>query len=146
MVKEWQFFLYSVLYGAEVLIVYDLIRSIRHTWRHGKVLIAAGDLLFWIATGIFLFTRVYLWNYGILRWYFFVGLFLGILLYAVTISPWVVKIVSFFLKRLKMFFSWVNILIKGVLTKVLKILGIKNGENVKTEKETAAREGADTAE
>ena len=146
MEKEWQFFLCSVLYGAQVLIVYDLIRSIRGTWQHGKILIAIGDLLFWTVIGIFLFTRLYLWNYGILRWYFFTGIFLGMLLYAAGISPWVVKFVSFFLKRLKLFFSWVKLLVKGAISKAKRILRIKNGENVKTEKEKTACEGADAAE
>ena len=145
MKHEWQFFLFSALYGVEILFVYDLIRSFRNTWKHKKILIAAGDMLFWLATGIFLFTRLYLWNNGILRWYFFVGLLLGMLVYAVGISPYVVKIVSFFLKRLKMFFSWVNILGKGITKSISKLTGIKNGEYVKSEEEKTACQEADTA-
>lgn len=146
MAKEWQFFLFSVLYGAEVLFLYDLIRSLRNTWSHGKILIAVQDMLFWLTTGVFLFTRLYKWNNGILRWYFFAGLFPGMLLYAGGISPWVVKIVSFFLKRLKMFFSWVNIILKGMFHVISKILGISNGENVKEEKEEGAGSCTDQAE
>lgn len=140
MKQEWGFFFASILYGAEIMAVYDLIRATRRTWKHGKILIAAEDLIFWLASGIFLFTRLYLWNHGILRWYFFAGLLGGILLYAVAISPTVVKIVSFFLKRLKMFFLWVNILVKRVTGSFIKILRNKNGEDVKSdETETACK-------
>lgn len=140
MKQEWGFFFSSILYGAEIMAVYDFIRAARRTWKHGKILIAAEDLIFWLASGIFLFTRLYLWNHGILRWYFFAGLLGGILLYAVAISPTVVKIVSFFLKRLKMFFLWVNILVKRVTGSFIKILRNKNGEDVKSdETETACQ-------
>lgn len=145
MKQEWGFFFYSILYGAEIMTVYDFIRAARRTWKHGKILIAAEDLIFWLASGIFLFTRVYLWNYGILRWYFFVGLLGGILLYAVAISPTVVKIVSFFLKRLKMFFLWVNILVKRVTGSFIKILRNKNGEDVKPDETETARQKGESA-
>ena len=75
-----------------------------------------------------------MWNNGILRWYFLVGVFLGMLLHAATISPLLIKIVSFFLKRLKMCFSWGNIILERFFGVVIKILGIHNGENVETEK------------
>ena len=113
------------------MLIYDLIRSIRNTWRHKKILIAAEDFVFWIAISIFLFTRVYIWNNGILRWYFFAGLLLGMLLYAAVISFRVVKFVSFFLKRLKMFFSWGNIILNRIFSVIIRFLGIKNGEDVK---------------
>ena len=146
MEKEWQFFLCSALYGAEILTGYDLIRSLRNTWKHGKILIAAEDLIFWMAAGIFLFTRLYLWNYGMLRWYFLTGIGLGMLLYAAAISNLIVKFVSFFLKRLKLFFSWVKLIIRVLFTNISRILGIKNGENVRSEKEKTACEGAEPAE
>lgn len=146
MEKEWQLFLCSALYGAELLLVYDLIRSIRNTWKHGKILIAVGDIFFWMAASIFLFVKLYGWNHGILRWYFFLGLFLGMLLYAVTIGPCIVKFVSFLLKRLKMFFSWVKLIIRESISKTLILLGINNGENGKTEKTQTACEEADQTE
>ena len=116
--------------------VYDVLRGIRHTWKQKKILIAAEDLLFWLAAGIFLFTRCYRWNYGIIRWYFLTGVFLGMLLYTASISQLFLKFVSFLLKRLKMLFYWVNIILEKLFKAIIRILGIKNGEDVKTEKET----------
>lgn len=146
MQQEWLFFLCSALYGAECFVVYDLIRAIRRTWEHGKILIAAEDIFFWAASGIFLFTRLYHWNNGILRWYFFLGLFLGMLLYAVTISDWVLKFVSFFLKRLKMFFLWGNIIVKRITAVFLWFLRIKNGKNVKSEEKKTTCQKNEPAE
>ena len=144
MLTEALFFLSSAVYGLQLFLIYDFIRAIRRTWRHKKILIAIEDISFWIAAGIFLFTRIYHWNYGVLRWYFFVGLGLGMLLYHVTISPYVLKFVCFLLKWLKMCISWVNILGKGARTRILNILGIKYGEYVKKEEAQNAKQNNET--
>ncbi len=144
MLDETFMFLKSVVYGALLLCSYDLIRAFRATWKHKNFLIAVGDLLFWLVWGIFLFSRIYKWNNGILRWYLFVGWFLGALIYYVAMSPMVFKIVCFLLKRLKMCFSWVNILGKGAVTHISRILGIKYGENVKAKKTQIAFKSNET--
>lgn len=136
MEREWQFFFASVFCGVMLLGIYDLIRAMRNTWKHKSWIIAVQDILFWLAAGILLFSCAYRWNNGIIRWYFLVGICLGMLCYRVGISQFFLEFVSFLLKRLKMFFSWVNIILERFLKTFNKILGMKNGENVKTEKET----------
>lgn len=144
MLTETLFFLSSIVYGVQLFLVYDVIRSFRRTWRHKKILIAIEDISFWIAASIFLFIRVYKWNNGILRWFFFVGIGLGTLLYYVVFSPYVLKFVCFLLKWLKMCISWVNILGKGAATRILGVLGIKYGENVKQEEAQNTKQGNET--
>lgn len=138
MEQECRFFFAAVFYGAELGLFYDLQRSVRITWEHRRWLVAVQDLLFGAGTGIYLFSRVYRWNYGVIRWYFLAGVFLGMLAYGAAISQFVLKFVSFLLKRLKMFFSWGNIILKRIIKAFYRILGIKNGENVKAEKEKDA--------
>ena len=131
---ELQLFLWSILYGVGIMFFYDLIRSVRNVFKHGKILITVGDFLFWIGIGIFLFTRLYIANGGILRGYFFLGVLSGMLAYYGTISPWVVKFVSFLIKRVKMLFSWVKIMICRVLHVKLFTGIFKNGEIFKKKK------------
>lgn len=132
---ELALFLWSVVYGVGMMFLYDLIRGICLGLERGKILIAAGDLCFWIGISVFLFTRLYAANEGILRGFFFLGLLLGMLVYYGTISPWVVQFVSFLIKRLKMMVSWVKIKLRRVLH--LKIFTgiLNNGENSKKKKE-----------
>ena len=130
---EFQLFIWSIVYGVVILFLYDLIRSVRNVFRHGKILIAVEDFMFWIGIGIFLFSRLYAANGGILRGYFFWGILSGMLAYYGTISPWTVKIVSFLIKRLKMLFSWVKIMICKVWHVRLFTGILNNGESFKKE-------------
>ena len=144
MLDETFLFLRMVAYGGALFCTYDLIRGIRAAWKHKNFLVAIGDLLFWLVWGAFLFSRIYKFNNGILRWYLFLGWFLGAIIYLVAMSPMVFKIVRFLLKRLKMCFSWVNILGKGAVTRIFKILGIKYGEKVKSKKTQSAFKSDET--
>ena len=144
MLTETLFFFSSVLYGLQMFLFYDLFRALRRTWPHKQILIAIEDISFWIAASIFLFTRVYKWNNGTLRWFFFVGLGLGTLLYYVVFSPYVLKFVCFLLKWLKMCISWVNILGKGAVTRIFRISGIKYGENVKKKEAQNTKQSNET--
>lgn len=146
MTAELIFFFRSIMYGVWLLFVYDLFRSIRRVWKHGKILTALEDNCFWVAAGIFLFTRLYFYNGGELRWYFFAGICGGMLAYFWSISPYVVKFEAFFLKRLKLFISWGKIFMKKVISFVFKTLGIYHGEKCKKKKEKGSHERTDTSE
>lgn len=138
MTRELILFLWSILYGVIILFFYDWIRSLRMVIEHGKILITIEDFIFWIAVGIFLFHRLYCNNGGILRGYFFAGILLGMVFYTGTISRFVIKFVSFLLKRLKLCISWVKIVLCKVLI-VDTILGIMKrwGKWQKRKKEEA---------
>ena len=124
-------FLRSVVYGAELLFIYDFIRSIQRVWNVRKILTVVTEMIFCIAAGIFLFVKVYEWNGGTLRWYIVVGVCGGMLAYFWSFSPYVVKIEVFSLKRLKMLISWVKIFVKKVISFVFKTLGMYYGEKCK---------------
>lgn len=142
---ELELFLWSIVYGVGMMFLYDLIRGIRLSVGHGKILIAVGDLCFWIGISIFLFTRLYGANGGILRGFFFLGLLSGMLVYYGTISPWVVQFVSFLIKRLKMMVSWVKIIMRKVLHFKLFTGIINHGESSKKKKEKGQTECAGKA-
>lgn len=124
-------FMRSIVYGAELLFVYDFIRSIRYVWNVRKILTAVAEMMFCIAAGIFLFIKVYEWNGGTLRWYIFAGVCGGMMAYSWSFSPYVVKIEVFSLKRLKMLISWVKLFMKKVISFVFKTLGMYHGEKCK---------------
>lgn len=91
---ELQFFLISILWGAILLVVYDVFRIIRRLIKHGVVMIAIEDLIFWLAAAFFIFSMIYRENNGILRGFSMIGMLLGIVLYHFSISEGVVKIVT----------------------------------------------------
>ncbi|MDF2485786.1 MAG: hypothetical protein K0R46_1954 [Herbinix sp.] len=91
---ELQFFLISILWGAILLVVYDILRIVRRLIKHGVVMIAIEDLIFWLAAGFFIFSMIYRENNGIIRGFSMIGMLLGLVLYHFSISEGVVKIVT----------------------------------------------------
>jgi spore cortex biosynthesis protein YabQ len=102
--REVYVFLTMVLAGMSIGMVFDLFRLQRKFVKSGTVLVAIEDFLFWlIAFGIVAGSIGY-FNSGELRFFEFLGLFLGCLLYFLVISErilWILeKLVRIILKIL----------------------------------------------
>lgn len=105
---EVKFFLISIACGILMLVVYDVLRIFRRIIRHGGLLVAAEDLLFWIAGGVFIFDMIYKQNYGIIRSFSILGLIIGMLFYHNMVSDKVVSWITRFIK-------WILKLIHSIL-------------------------------
>lgn len=112
---ELLLFVKSVGYGIIMAVGYDMLRILRRIIHHRPFGVITEDLCYWIGSGFFLFSRIYIQNSGILRWYIFAGVLLGMVLYHGTFSRHLVsfavkfllsaeKTISFFTKRLKFCF------------------------------------------
>ena len=75
--KELFIFLQAILAGNMIYLAYSVIRVIRRLWKHNLFFVSLEDLLFWIATGIYLFIKMYQTSDGSIRWYFVIGVMLG---------------------------------------------------------------------
>ena len=144
MKHELVLFFRSVIYGVGLLFVYDQIRSLRKVWKHGKVLTFVEDSIFWCMVSIFLFSRLYVFNAGIPRWYFFVGVCGGMVAYYESMSAYVVNFEAFLLKRLKMLIAWGKIFMKRVISSVFKALGMYHGKRNKERNKETKKKNAKT--
>lgn len=97
---ELQFFLVSIIWGALLLLVYDMLRILRRLIKHGEFLVAMEDLIFWVCASLFIFVMMYKENNGIIRGFSIMGMAIGIIIYHFAISE----------------------LLVGFLTKLIKIL------------------------
>lgn len=88
----FSFFLISITYGMGLLFFYDIYRAMRIIFHHKPVFVIIEDLSFSIFVAITSFWFLCTYNYGELRGFFFLGIFLGMLIYYTKISPQVVKI------------------------------------------------------
>ncbi len=75
--KELFIFLQAILAGNMIYLAYSVIRVIRRLWKHNLFFVSFEDLLFWIATGVYLFIKMYQTSDGSIRWYFVIGVMLG---------------------------------------------------------------------
>jgi spore cortex biosynthesis protein YabQ len=78
---ELQFFLISVLWGSIILFAYDGLRILHRLIKHGAIFLAAEDIIFWAAAGIFIYSMIYRQNSGIIRGFSVAGITIGMVLY-----------------------------------------------------------------
>lgn len=116
---ELQFFLISILWGAMVLLGYDVLRIIRRLIKHNGFFMAVEDLLFWVITSVFIFAMIYRENNGIIRGFSVMGMAIGMVLYHYILSDMIVSLITkfiftllrplrFVLKKIKQFIRFLT--------------------------------------
>lgn len=81
-------------YGLWIAAAYDVLRILRRVIRFGVIQVNLQDFLFWVITGLVLFSMMFQCNDGIVRGYLFLSVFSGGWLYHKSVSSWVVKYLS----------------------------------------------------
>ena len=111
--KEAFVFLSAVLCGGLLHMLYDLFLIIRKKSTAESVMIHVQDGLFWILALFIMFFGLLTINGGIVRFYELLGVVLGVILYRLTLSKYVLKL---FCKILAIFSKIFNIFLKILLT------------------------------
>lgn len=85
-------FIYFIITGMVLGIVFDIFRILRKSFKTSNLVTNIEDILFGIITGIILLFTIFLFNNGELRFYLFLGIFFGIMVYLLLISKYFIKI------------------------------------------------------
>lgn len=105
-------FLCSVVGGALIAFIYDAFRIKRKAIKTNTIIIHLEDFLYWILVAIIMFAVVYYSNEGEIRGYIFIGTAIGIVLYLLLLSRFVVAAALFILtvlyKALKLIYSIIS--------------------------------------
>lgn len=107
--QEWQFFLWSLLAGGLLAVIYDFLRISRKMVPTKDFIVNIEDILFCILAALVLFATAFLKNDGKIRWQGFIGALTGFVTYRLTIRNffvnssvfligWAMKILFFILK------------------------------------------------
>lgn len=80
-------FITSVVIGIISGIIYDIIKIFRIAIKHNNFIIQLEDALFWIGITFFSFTAMISRNFGDIRFFNIIGIFSGMILYILTVSP-----------------------------------------------------------
>lgn len=125
---ELQFFVISMLWGAIVLLSYDLLRILRRIIQHNAFFVAVQDLIFWVLASVFIFAMIYVKNSGTIRGFSVMGMVIGMLVYHYILSDWIVILISrgilFLLRPLSFAIKYVG---KGLnfLKNKVKVLNVR---------------------
>ena len=90
----------SILVGMGLFLLYDIFRIFRRIVPHGAVWIGVEDFLYWLLCTAAVFLMLYQKNDGMIRGFAIGGVILGMLLYFVLISRFVVKVNVCILKKI----------------------------------------------
>ncbi|MBQ3415797.1 MAG: spore cortex biosynthesis protein YabQ [Clostridia bacterium] len=98
-------FLIFVLNGILIGFTFDFFRILRISFKTKDFVTYLEDFLFWVITGIILIYSIFVFNNGEIRFFMFLGVMIGVLLYILLISKYIIKVnvslISFIKKILK---------------------------------------------
>ncbi len=100
-VIELNLVLQSAALGAALMAAYDLLRVWRRIFSHGKKVVVAEDIVFWIVAGIAIFLLLDVESQGGMRAYAIVAVAIGMFLFENLFGRWFIKFINFLLKPLQ---------------------------------------------
>lgn len=150
-------FLYFILIGAILGVVFDIFRILRRTVKTSDIMTNIQDILFGFITGSIILISIFFLNNGELRLFLFIGMIVGTTIYMLFVSKYFINLnvaIINFIKKIiilitkpfiiilkfikKVFFkpfSFIFINIKLILKKVCKIFKKTTKINKKSIKE-----------
>ena len=97
-INQAYLFLIFALDGIFIGILFDFFRILRKSFKTINLITNLEDILFWVLTGLSIIYCMYNFSDGSIRFFMFLGLGLGLLLYMLTISNFIigttVKVIS----------------------------------------------------
>ena len=94
-------FLIFIVNGLIIGFLFDLFRILRLSFKTKDFVTYLEDMTFWILTGFIVLYSIFVFNNGEIRFYIFLGIALGVLLYMTIFSSSIIKSSVFVLNFLK---------------------------------------------
>ena len=100
-INQAYLFLIFIINGIVIGLLFDLFRILRRSFKTSDLITYIQDILFWILTGFILLYSIFTFSNGEVRFYMFLGVFLGCLIYMLMISKYFININVRIIKILK---------------------------------------------
>ena len=94
-------FIIFTLDGILIGVLFDVFRVLRKTFKTKDFITYIEDILFWVLTGFIILYSMCMFCDGELRFFMFIGIIIGIAMYMITISRYVIKVSIFIINWLK---------------------------------------------
>ena len=111
--KELIFFLYFILEGIVGGILLDLLRVLRRNRKVNDFIVYLEDFVYWLVIGGMVIWLSYTLDTGAIRMYMILGLFLGMLIYFLTLTKVMYKVFDFVCRYLLRLIRWILDKFKG---------------------------------
>lgn len=80
-----------ILTGFAIGTLFDLFRILRKSFKTPDIVTYIEDIIFWILTGLTTLFAIFNFHNGEIRSYIFIGIGIGVIIYILTISKYVIK-------------------------------------------------------
>ena len=100
-INQGYLFLIFTLDGFIIGIFFDLFRILRKSFKTPNIVTYIEDIMFWILTGFLILYSIFIFNNGEVRFFMFLGIVIGIALYILTLSNYLIKISLFIINIFK---------------------------------------------
>ena len=94
-------FLIFVINGVIIGILFDFFRILRKSFKTPDFVTYIEDVIFWILTGLLTLYSIFVFNNGEIRFFMFLGIFIGIALYMLLCSTYIIKFSVFIINKTK---------------------------------------------
>ena len=98
--QEQTFILFFII-GLAIGILFDIFRAIRKSFKTSDIVTILQDIVFMLISGILIVYSIIILNCGEIRFFLFIGIFFGILIYSLTFSKICVIIFNVFVEACK---------------------------------------------
>ena len=129
-------FLCSVIGGALIGFIYDIFRIKRKAIRTNNIALYIEDFIYWIIVSLVMFGVVYYSNDGEIRGFTFLGTAIGVVLYILLLSKYVIKVALFIIRTVYRVLKVMWKVVAFPFKIVFKILRIPAGFLLKHMKKT----------
>lgn len=106
-------FLIFVMNGLLIGFLFDVFRILRISFKTKDFVTYIEDILFWLITGAIILYSIFKFNNGEIRFYMFLGIAIGVILYIMLFSKYIIQ---FNVKAIK--------IIKQTLRKIIQVIYI----------------------
>ena len=93
-------FLIFTFDGFIIGLLFDFFRILRKSFKTSDLVTYIQDILFWILTGFLVLYSIFIFNNGEIRLFMFLGILLGVTLYILTLSQYIIKINVFIISSI----------------------------------------------
>lgn len=122
--QEEVFLLFFVI-GIIIGLLFDFFKVLRKSFKTNDIVTFAEDLIFLVISGTLIIFGIIKLNGGEVRFYLFLGIFFGILIYSLTISNLYVIILYEIVKICKKLFIFLFLKPLQVLRNIIKYIFLK---------------------
>ena len=111
--RELIIFLYFILEGIAGGVFLDILRAFRHNRKVSDFVVYLEDILYWVLLGSGVIWLSYVLDTGTIRMYMLLAVFLGMLIYFLTLTKCMYKVFDFVCRYFLRLISWILNVFKG---------------------------------